>query len=103
MIVSVVEKTSRTTINARMGYATHECSLSLAPGLRNKRFDVGDAARQRRGHPLDAFRSNQHVVFDADADAFVFFEGRLYRRDEFFALGVLRQIIQSVNADIDAG
>src|SRR2546422_7969958 len=63
------------------GVTAIQSALPASP--RDKRFDVRNAARQSRGHPLDAFRRNYHVVFDADANAFVFFEGRPDRGNEF--------------------
>src|ERR1051325_9825920 len=74
------------------------CVLS---GFGNERFHIRDAARQRAGQPLRAFRRNQHVVFDAHADAFIFFEGRTDRGDKLFVLRRLRQIVQRVETNVD--
>src|SRR6266403_3779043 len=74
-----------------------------ASGLRDKRFDIRDTARQGRGHPSDAIGRNDHVVFDAHADAFVLFKRRLDCRDELFVLGCLWQIVQRILANIYAG
>ena len=34
------------------------------------------------GHPFNAGRRDEHVVFDADADVLVFFERRFHLRNE---------------------
>src|SRR5437588_4301532 len=58
--------------------------------LGNESFDGRDAARQSAGHPLDAFRRDHHVVFDAHADAFILFECGPYGSDEFLVIRSLR-------------
>src|SRR5712692_475904 len=70
--------------------------------LRDKRFDVRNAARQSPRHPLAAFRGYLHVVFDAHADAFVFFERWLNRVNELYVLGGRRQIVQRVRTNVYA-
>ena len=64
--------------------------FQLTSRFRQERFDVRDAARQNAGHPLDAFRRDHHVVFDAHADAFILFERGPYGSDEFFVIRSLR-------------
>src|SRR5258706_16167568 len=76
--------------------------LWLPPRPRDKRFDVGNVARQGSGHPSDSLGSDYQVIFDADADRLVFLEGRLYGRNELFILGSLRLIIEGIHAYVYA-
>src|ERR1043166_1991806 len=65
-------------------------------------FDIWKTACQSASHPFCAGVSNQHVVFDAHADAFVLFERGLYGRNEFLVLGRLRQIVQGIRTNVNA-
>src|SRR5690606_32530463 len=63
-------------------------------------LDVSDGPREVARHPLDAVFGDEHVVLDADADAFVFLKGGADLGDELAIRGVVGQPLESVGADV---
>ena len=69
---------------------------------RHKCFDVGDRAREVFGHPFDSGRGYEHVVFDADADVFVLFEGCFDLGDKVTVLRRVGQVVEVPTETISA-
>ncbi len=90
-------------VHTSPGVLKRRRGLHCLAQFRDRCFDVFQLRRNARRKHLRFAVGDQHVVFDAHADALIFLKCRLHCGDELFVLRRFRQIVEHVRADVDAG